>query len=291
MTEGNQGERDEKTSESGVASYGQSVGANSQPIDTKPGENSDSKNPSQPRPNHRQPLGPQLGQAQAISEYQNQQQLQRSQPLSTHGQPQQKHSVTPQTAQGLQLQHQNQNDARQAGYQQGQQALLQQGDRQSLGLPGSGGQPSHGDKNHSQNSTMDQQSKPGSQRPGDFQTGQHASQNIQNHSQRGQPPEQDDQKPSLRPVVAHLRKLRVAVNTAVCLHDAQLAEAQKQEDAVSDQERASLSSKRAALIEEVRAKNERMKLLIDQLRELYRAALTFRNNGSVYFNKASGPMS
>lgn len=138
---------------------------------------------------------------------------------------------------------------------------------------------------------MDQQSKPGSRRPGDFQTGLHTSQNIPNHSQRGQLSEQDDQKPSLRPVVAHLRKLRVAVNTAVRLHDAQLAEVQKQEDAVSDRERASLSSKRAALIEEVRAKNEKTKLLIDQLRELYRAALTFRNNGSVCFNKTPGPMS
>lgn len=84
--------------------------------------------------------------------------------------------------------------------------------------------------------------------------------------------------PSLLPVLVRLRNLRNAVNAAVRLHHEELVRAQKEDESVPPQERAALEARRAALIEQVGSKNHRMKLIIDQLRVLYRDSLTFRNN-------------
>lgn len=77
------------------------------------------------------------------------------------------------------------------------------------------------------------------------------------------------------------------MDNAVRLYDAQNATAMEQENAVSDDQRNALSSKRAELVEEVRIKNEKVKSLIDQLRELYRDALVFRNIASAYSKTSS----
>lgn len=291
--EGSHAGRDDKTLEGGLSLYDQS---SSQPPDSKAGETPDNKNHLQQKLGLRQQLpGPQHGQAQSISEQQNHTQLTHQQNVpppqlhSNSGQPQQKQPSSLQTPQGLQPQ-QLQHDARQTEYQQGQQAMVSS-DRQSRAPHGQSGQSAQGDKPPTQTSGMDQHSKSGSQHPEDFQTGQHSSLKFPTLSHRDPSSEQDDRKPSLRPVVAHIRKLRVAVNTAVRLFDAQLEDARKKENSVSDQERTALSSRRDALLEEVHSKNERLKLLINQLRELYRASLTFRNNGGVYFNKATGSIS
>lgn len=67
------------------------------------------------------------------------------------------------------------------------------------------------------------------------------------------------------------------------LHNNAIKQAREQDDAVSPQERFALQARREALINEVQSKNDRMKLLIDQLRELYRDSLTIRNNLNVYY--------
>lgn len=96
--------------------------------------------------------------------------------------------------------------------------------------------------------------------------------------------------PSLEPVLTRINHLRNAVNAVTQLHNEAVLQAQKQEDAVPPQERAALEARRAALIDEVHVKNERMKLLIDNLRELYRDSLTFRNNlNGMYPRNAPSP--
>lgn len=67
------------------------------------------------------------------------------------------------------------------------------------------------------------------------------------------------------------------------LHNNAITQAREQDDAVPPQERFALQARRESLINEVQSKNDRMKLLIDQLRELYRDSLTIRNNLNVYY--------
>lgn len=92
---------------------------------------------------------------------------------------------------------------------------------------------------------------------------------------------------SLQPVLARLHKLRAAVNTSVRLYDAAVAEAQREEGLVSSEERAALMARRSTLKREVHVKNQRMKVLIDQLRELHRDTITFRTNMSTASSRAT----
>lgn len=96
---------------------------------------------------------------------------------------------------------------------------------------------------------------------------------------------------SLAPVLAHLVNLRAAVRTAVRLHAARLAAARQGEDAVSQVERAALVARHAALVDEVRTKNERVKVMIDHLRQLYRDSLSFRNNLNLNYPRNAMPPS
>lgn len=89
----------------------------------------------------------------------------------------------------------------------------------------------------------------------------------------GQPLSVHDPKQSLTPVLTRFETIRKAVEQAVSVHDALVQKAQQEEDRVQPQERTALMERRAALIEEVRTKNEKVKLLIDHLRELHRDIL------------------
>lgn len=71
-------------------------------------------------------------------------------------------------------------------------------------------------------------------------------------------------------MLARIEVLRGAVDIAVGLNKARTEAAVKAEAQVSADEKNSLMERRAALVDEVRAKNERVKILIDHLRELHR---------------------
>lgn len=85
---------------------------------------------------------------------------------------------------------------------------------------------------------------------------------------------------SLGPVLERVDALRTAVHTAVKVHAAVTASAAAADAAVSPTHRAALESRRAALVEEVRVKNDRIALLIDHLRNLHRDSLSFLSTGS-----------
>lgn len=75
---------------------------------------------------------------------------------------------------------------------------------------------------------------------------------------------------SLTPVLERFEKLHKAVEQATTLYGARVDEMKKEEEAVGEEERAALVERRSLLIEEVHAKNHRIKVLIDHLRELHR---------------------
>lgn len=81
------------------------------------------------------------------------------------------------------------------------------------------------------------------------------------------------QRRSLAPVLERFDTLRKAVEQATTLYGARVEEVKKEEEAVKEEERVELVERKAQLIEEVRAKNRRIKVLVDHLRELHRDIL------------------
>lgn len=78
---------------------------------------------------------------------------------------------------------------------------------------------------------------------------------------------------SLAPVLARFDALRKAVGAAVGFHKQRVEKAEAEEKDVSAEDRQQLLDRRAQLIDEVRAKNKKIKILIDHLRELHRDIL------------------
>ena len=74
--------------------------------------------------------------------------------------------------------------------------------------------------------------------------------------------------------------LRKAVEQAETVHSMMMQKAEQEESQIQPQQRAALLERRAALIEEVKTKNQKVKLLIDHLRELHRDILILM--GSYY---------
>lgn len=81
---------------------------------------------------------------------------------------------------------------------------------------------------------------------------------------------------SLAPVLARFDALRKAVDAAVGLQTQRVEKAEKEEKEMSPEERQLLVERRAQLVEEVRSKNEKIKILIDHLRELHRDIVALR---------------
>lgn len=77
-------------------------------------------------------------------------------------------------------------------------------------------------------------------------------------------------KRSITPVLARFEALRTAVQHATVLHANKMGELESAEKLVGEEERKSLRDRKAALVNEVRGKNKRIKVLIDHLRELHR---------------------
>lgn len=78
------------------------------------------------------------------------------------------------------------------------------------------------------------------------------------------------QRRSLAPVLERFDTLRQAVEQATTLYGARMEEMKKEEQGVGEDERVELVERKAQLIEEVQAKNRRIKVLVDHLRELHR---------------------
>lgn len=70
--------------------------------------------------------------------------------------------------------------------------------------------------------------------------------------------------------MAKFQELRKNVEHAVSMHSRFVSNGEKREESVSPDERTALTERRAALVAEVQNKNEKVKLLIDQLRDLHR---------------------
>lgn len=64
--------------------------------------------------------------------------------------------------------------------------------------------------------------------------------------------------------------LRKAVGAAAELNAKRMEEAKQMESQVSEEEKQALVERRAQLVEQVAAKNKKVKILIDHLRELHR---------------------
>ncbi|KAI0561104.1 hypothetical protein FGB62_93g016 [Gracilaria domingensis] len=75
---------------------------------------------------------------------------------------------------------------------------------------------------------------------------------------------------TLEPVMKRFDSLRTAVANAVSMHAAIVATAQQEEALVTSQQRAALVEQKRSLVEDIRAKNDKIKLLIDQLRDVHR---------------------
>ena len=78
--------------------------------------------------------------------------------------------------------------------------------------------------------------------------------------------------------MARFDTLRKAVDTAVSLHMANKAVSVKEESEVPAEDRHALEERRKTLVVEVRAKNERLKILIDHLRDLHRDIVVLLGN-------------
>lgn len=75
---------------------------------------------------------------------------------------------------------------------------------------------------------------------------------------------------SLDPVMARFDKLRASVELATSLHKQKVSRMKQEEAKVTDAEKAQLVEKRKALIEEVTLKNNKIRILIDHLRDLHK---------------------
>lgn len=75
---------------------------------------------------------------------------------------------------------------------------------------------------------------------------------------------------SITPVLARFETLRAAVQQATVLHANKMGELERAEKVVGEEERKALTERKAALVEEVRGKNKKIKVLIDHLRVLHR---------------------
>ncbi|CAN8065669.1 unnamed protein product [Agarophyton chilense] len=77
--------------------------------------------------------------------------------------------------------------------------------------------------------------------------------------------------------------LRAAVANTVAVHTAIVAAAERDETLLTAAQRAALIEQKRCLVEEVRVKNDKIKLLIDQLRHLHRDITVLV---STYYNAA-----
>lgn len=82
--------------------------------------------------------------------------------------------------------------------------------------------------------------------------------------------EAQQSKTSLTPVLQRLSALRAAVQVAVAARQQMVAQAERDEQAVSAEDRSALEERHSMLVMEVHMKDEKIKILIDQLRELHR---------------------
>lgn len=78
-------------------------------------------------------------------------------------------------------------------------------------------------------------------------------------------------------VMQRVEKLRVAVDTATAAGAKREAAAQTREESVLPAEREALTRRRDELMEQVKEKNGKVKLLIDDLRELHRDIAVFQS--------------